>query len=371
MNSYTNSTMASLQRTSSRAIKKLAEGTPVIEILRDIYCTLPDKSPETGAVMADRVLELVAEYESNKKLALENLEAWAAQKLDKLTDGRDCAERCSILAQTLAGFTALNDPSQAEELLTDLKEVAPESASDELEQQLRDNLLLAMQNSTLGLAQLNALLEALENHTSAEAAKIVMDFGKYNREAKAIMAMTAYVYAKNGSLEELSPELTLDEIMPCVCLSCDTQEIVYMAETGQLDAEKAATMIQTLGTVAGMLATIAMALTAAATTAVFLTVAGVPAILSFPAVLLAGSVVSTLVREEAVNCATGALAVGWSIVNGTAQHLLIPGAKLLIHALQKVYSAARNALEKVKLFMQELKEDALGNLSKTSQSIFL
>lgn len=369
MNSYTEATMENLRRTSGRALEQLADGKPIIAILRDIYCTLPDKSDEVGELMADRVLEQVDEYEKNKQPALANLEDWAVEWTKTLTaDKEDCAGRCGILAQTLLGFTALSDYDHAEEILQGAEDFDPASASDALEQELRSNLIEAVRNCPLGQAQLNALLEALEDKTDTAVSQTVLDFGTNSREIKAIMSMVAYVNAKNGNIEELPPEITLDEVVPCVCLSCDVQEIAGKVETGEIDADTAVTMIDALGAVAGMMVTVALVFTADVGLAVMLAMIGLPRFLSIPVLFLAGAVVANAVREEAVKCATGALRIGWTLVKSPLKLVCYPGAKLIAFAAKTILPAMGDAFEKIKAFVRKLKTDTMSSRTENRQA---
>lgn len=368
MLNYSETTMNRLRALSADCLDQLVDGKPVLDILSDAYCILPDKSPELGRLMADQILTLVDGYESNKRLALQDFNAWAEQHIDILLADKDCPARCGLLMQLLLGFTALNDQANDQEILQDAGEFDPSCADDKLEQELCAKLIEAMKGSTLGIVQMETLLENVQGEDGQVNPQTVIDFGRNDRDVKAILSMIAYVSAKNGSLEDIPAETTLEEIVPSVCFGCDTVRISAQVGVGEMDVDMAATVMQALGAVAGLLVTAAVVVSAVAVASILL--APLPAILSLPAVLATGVVVATTVFNPAARLSTRILSFGWKVIHKTVAGIVIPGARLLLDVLKnKVWPTVRNMFEGAKAYALQVKERIMHNKSGQRESI--
>ena len=348
---FSEEVMETLSQKSEQAISRLSNNEPIGDILADIYCELPDKNKEIGQIMADRVLELVDEYEQSKTKALEDEDTWIAEEIDSLLEGKDQLERCTKMYQLLLGFTALNDSENAEDILSEAKPFNTALVDDTFEHELREKLLQSIKSSTFCYDQLLFLVNSMDD---IEARDIV-DFGKNDREVKAILCMIAYVNGKNCTIDGIPPETTLDTLVPSVCFGADAYHTAQLAGAGKISEENASKILRVLGIVAGTLLTFKICTAAASLipfTPALLAIAAIPVLMGVTFIL------TKVVSDVACDICTGALELGWRILKGAAK-MVYNGVKTILSWFT-AHNASENeeAWEDVENWIDEVSEAA-------------
>lgn len=352
-------TMYTIKQDAEHSINQLSKGVPAIVIAADLYCkSLTDKEPELGEVMAERIKSVVDSYTANSENALKDSEKWLEQNIDKMIEDKNVLERCTILYNMLSGILALNGAalnSDTEEFLKNQVSFDPGKASLETEEELRNQLIEALNNSTLGVAQLDAIAFLLNNNNGNMTQEII-DFAKNDRDIKIIMAMVAYINVKNGRIEEIPPEATLDEITIGVCFSYDTQRIALQVAEGKMEEKFALETIKKLAMVSGFM--LAASLTLLSGSLINLAaVAFLPTMVAFPLTILCGAIIWQLAKEPSRNVCKKIIGFGWKIVKGGVG-LIVKGLKAIAQfATQHVLPKCIGVYEKIKSYFARVKSE--------------
>ena len=234
-------------------MQQLKEGKTAREAAAQLYVqALPYKESELGDVMAERMEEVITEYERLNKDALENPDSWLERQVAQQCREETCAERCRVMIHMLAGITALNASMAGQNMRSDwLANTAfdEKKATPALEAELLTELKKAVENSTLGAVQLEALAEALKEESEEAVEDRILAFGKDAHDRKLLMSMIAYVNIKSGVIEA-PVEATVEEIATAACLMDDTLCIVQDVQEGRLDEEVAPAWLQRIGSTA-------------------------------------------------------------------------------------------------------------------------
>lgn len=260
---FDNKAMQRLYEDAKDAMEAVKQGKSAAQAASELYVRgLPDKDQQLGDVMAERVEEIVSQYEKLAKDALADPDGWIDAQLDRLGENGTRTERCRLLLQMLEGVTAVNASLTGEDVRTMREqgmELDERRVNEETERELREALKEALAASTLGAVQLEALGEALESLPPEQLEEGVIEFGRDAHGRKVLLAMTAYVNAKNGVLEDVPAEATVEEITTAVCLADDTARVCAGAQNGTVKEEEAPRIVQLLGEVAlGLLVGIGM-----------------------------------------------------------------------------------------------------------------
>lgn len=251
---FDNKAMQRLYEDVKDAMEAVKQGKSAAQAASELYVRgLPDKDQQLGDVMAERVEEIVSQYEKLAKDALADPDGWIDAQLDRLGENGTRTERCRLLLQMLEGVTAVNASLTGEEVRAmreQSMELDERRVNEETERELREALKEALAASTLGAVQLEALGEALESLPPEQLEEGVIEFGRDAHGRKVLLAMTAYVNAKNGTLEDVPAEATIEEITTAVCLADDTVCVCAGAQSGAVSEEEAPRILQILGRVA-------------------------------------------------------------------------------------------------------------------------
>ncbi len=356
----TEKTMNAVKKESENAINQLAEGKTAIEIAGEIYCkALPDKDAETGKVMAKRIDSVICDYENNVKSALDDSDAWVKSQIDKQIEGKELEERCKTLFSMLVGVSSLNDVLAGNKSIEEIQQEYSfdvNNISEEYENSLKEQLIAAVQASAYGEFQLKELEKALNSGNGDVSIGDIINYGKHEHDVKVIMAMIAYVNAKNGSIEDLPADISLDEIAIAVASSYDVAATAEQVEEGKISTEKGAKIIKVISTVASFM--IATVLTAAALFSVgFLIELFLPSIIGIPLVIIAAIAFWGLFNGTAKKCIEVITKFGAKVVkDGYA--LIKKGVKKLIDFISKhIAPKVCEVWKKVKAYFRKLKEE--------------
>lgn len=357
----TEKTLNSVKKESETAINQMAEGKTAIEIAGEIYCkALPDKDAETGKIMAKRIDSIIFDYESNVKSAIEDSESWVKAQVEKQIEGKEIEERCKTLFSMLVGVSALNDMLAGKKSIEEIQQEYAfdvNNVSEEYENSLKEQLIAAVQASAYGEFQLKELEKALENGKTDVSISEIIDFGKHEHDVKVIMAMIAYVNAKNGAIEDIPADISMDEIAIAVASSYDVAATAEQVEEGKISTDKGAKIIKAISTVASWM--IAAVLTAAVLWSggilidIFL-----PRIIGIPLIIIAGFAFWSLFNETAKKCIDVITKVGAKVVkDGYA--IAKKGAKKLIDFISKhIVPKVSEIWNKVKAYFAKLREES-------------
>lgn len=356
----TEKTMNIVKQESQNAINQLAEGKNAIEIAGGIYCeALPNKDVETGKVMAKRIDSVILDYENNVRSAFEDSDAWVKSQIDKLIEGKELEERCKTLFSMLVGVSSLNDILTGDKSIEEIQQEYSfdvNNVSEEYENILKEHLIAAVKVSAYGEFQLKELEKALNSGNGDVSIGDIINYGKHEHDVKVIMAMIAYVNAKNGSMEELPADISLDEIAVAVASSYDVAATAEQVGKGKISAEEGVKIIKIISTVASFM--IATVLTAAALFSVgFLIGIFLPSIIGIPLIIIAGFTFWELFNETAKKCNEVIIKFGAKVVeDGYA--LIKKGAKKLIDFISKnIAPKVREIWKKVQTYLRKLKEE--------------
>ena len=368
----TQKTMNNVRKESETAVKRMAEGKTAIEIAGEIYCkSLPDKDFETGKIMAKRINSTICDYERNVKSALENPDAWVNEQIAKQLEGKDLEGRCRTLFSMLVGVSSLNDVLTGQKTVEEIEQEYSfdvKDVSEEYERSLKEQLIAAVGSSAFGEFQLKALEKTLDNLQGNVSVGDVINFGKHEHDVKVIMAMIAYVTAKNGSIDEIPSDTSLDEVAVAVASSYDIAATAEQVEEGKLSEQEGAKIIKVISTVATVMIT--AILTAASLFGIgFLINLFLPKVIGIPLIIIAGIAIWGLFSETAKEYVDILVKIGAKIVKGGFA-LVKKGAKKLLEFIRKhVVPAASACWAKIKDYFRKLKEENAETEQQTTTAV--
>lgn len=253
-----------LSAEAEKAVSEMQQGKTVRDVLTDMYIAgLPDKTESQGMVMADRVIETVAEYTKACEEAMQDPERWIDESLDQFLCDKEPSERCELLYQMVKALTAVNAAAldrhmrdadvSVDSMIAEMGDLTLDSAAitPELEEQLRNEVRQALENSDVFAGRMESFADLLEQMDESEGvAHLIVDYGVRSADYKAVAAMMAYIAAKQGTLEGVAQDVTLDEITLGVCAAMETERVAVQVENGEIAENVAATIIKVLGFVA-------------------------------------------------------------------------------------------------------------------------
>lgn len=357
----TEKTMNVVKKESEVAIKQMAEGRAAIEIAGEIYCkALPDKDAETGKVMAKRIDSIICDYENHVKSALENSEAWVKEQIEKQIEGKEIEERCKTLFSMLVGVSSLNDVLTGKKSIEEIQQeylFDANNISEEYEDSLKEQLIAAVQSSAYGEFQLKELEKALESGKTDVSISDIIDYGKHEHDVKVIMAMIAYVNAKNGAIDDLPADISMDEIAIAVASSYDVITTAEQVEEGKMSVDKGAKIIAAIGAVASFMISAILTVAALWSAGILINIF-LPKIIGIPLIIIAGFAFWGLFNETATKCIEVIKTVGVKVVkDGYA--IAKRGANKLMDFISKhITPKVSEIWNKVKAYFTTLKEES-------------
>lgn len=357
----TEKTINVVKKESEVAINRMAEGKNAIETAGEIYCkALPDKDAETGKVMAKRIDSIICDYEKNVKSVLEDSEVWVKAQVEKHIEGKEIKERCKTLFSMLVGVSSLNDVLAGKKSIEEIQQeylFDANNISEEYENSLKEQLIAAVQASAYGEFQLKELEKALESGKTDVSIGDIIDYGKHEHDVKVIMAMIAYVNAKNGAIEDLPADISMDEIAIAVASSYDVAATAEQVEEGKMSTDKGAKIIKAISTVASFMIAAVLAVAVLWSAGILIDIF-LPRIIGIPLIIIAGFAFWGLFNETANKCIEVITTVGVKVVkDGYA--IAKKGAKKLMDFISKYIAPKVSEIwNKVKAYLTKLKEES-------------
>ncbi len=221
-------------------VKKALENTEksTKEILADLYISgLPGKNLNQANLVADRVIEVVSDFDLNMQKAIENFDEWITDTIASVVEGKEIKEQYEILLNFYVTVITINADSvkkefenssfSVEETFLALK--GPLRIGDNIEQsdidELRGKLAEALKNNGLLYSSLGISTNYIQALMSSEEVAIEFSAEIFNdAKLKAIGSMIAYISAKNGSMPNLSPNVTIEEVTIGYCAEIEKQK---------------------------------------------------------------------------------------------------------------------------------------------------
>ncbi len=241
-----------IQAQAEKILQAKSEGQSTTDILAQVYVDrLPDKTPAQGRIMAEGILKEIGKFDEDYKFAQDDREGFITNSLENMNSGKTCAQRCTFLLQVSAAVSAdLN--SDKDEIMRNIQSlsVSDEEATPEREQELMAQAAEAIKNSPIMLSAFMKHSEELENLQSSDnAAGLLIDFGKDEKEYRAILSMLVYTSIKNGEVEGVPIEMTAAQVTAAVCGEIEQMKIAEAVQSGSLAVDIASMLLFILGTV--------------------------------------------------------------------------------------------------------------------------
>lgn len=286
-----------LKKDAQRALDSMDKGMTAQEAAAELYVrAMPGKDGEAGLAAAQRIERMVTEYALLSEDARRDPDGWIDRRLDALSEGLDCAQRCAVLMRLLGEVMALQRGEAAPQDGFDAAQ-----ASEELEAELRGRIRQALECSTLGAAELDSLQQAMQQMQCGGTRRFA-DFGAQRHDICVVEGMLANIAA-----QERAEEVTPEEAAVSVCLAQDAKRVLMDAEEGVLTEEEAARTMALAGRAAHLL--LAHGTGSAASLALNAALLPVcPTFIRKPVAMVAGNLVSLVVEHTAGPLVEGAAA---------------------------------------------------------------
>ena len=297
-----------LMREDARAaLVRMQEGKSAADIASELYVrALPDKSSMLGDVMAQRIEEIVTQYESMKACAVQDADGWIDRVL-MAPGAENCQERCKRLYALLRGVMAMNTGEW-----TGTDEPDERMACEELEAELRQGLKEALSCCTLGETQMEALAEILQEQESDAVTRCIVQYGQDAHDMNVVTAMIAYIQVQTGAMDGAAAEATIEDVTLGVCFAQDAQALAQSVEDGQCTEEEAALMVHVLGQIMTLM--MGFALEGAATAALGLAFPGGRKLVRRILGTIIGGAVTAVSEEAAEHAMERGLMRGWCVL---------------------------------------------------------
>lgn len=214
---------------------------------------LPDKERNQGELMTERAFRGIENFYKELEEALKDTDGWLTRSVDKLGEGMEITERCGLYRDKIIQFadaarSVLPEDKvdavikAAEDLYTPGQEVT-EGIEAALKTLLKD---LIAEDASLAQKMTELMIEYAEKNEDIEL--------EYNETQEkgllAAMIMAAYIAAKEGNVEEIPSDVTLDEVTVLVCSMYESSKVVQQAEKGNISWAVAKTILEVIGIVA-------------------------------------------------------------------------------------------------------------------------
>lgn len=238
--------------------KNPKEKQSACERMVSAYIThLPDKEPSQGKMMVERIYMGIDGFYEAIAEAEENPEQWIEESLDKIAEDKSTAEACEtyydMAREYVEAVREIIPEYDADGFLERLESIyVPGQAADERYAEEQKELLkeLILHNSALMQKLTESMIQyAAETMSDDTDAEYEYEEDK-ERDLLAVMAMAAYIAAKEGKLEDVPSEITLDELTIMVCAMYESSKVVQEAEKGSIAWDIAKFMLELIGIVA-------------------------------------------------------------------------------------------------------------------------
>lgn len=248
-----------MKKQAEEVLTKREAGVSNLDLIAQIYMDgLDNKSMEQGLMMANEAVQAVKDFNQSYSEAVENKDGTMDKLIDQLLENKSAAERCNILTQLYAAVTTASAKASGEECeegeklvnQADEDPITEEQASPELEAEIRARAIEALNRSSIlshGLFRQADQLDALASELGVT--QMVLQIGQDQIEYESILTMLSYVESKNGTIEELPPDLTIQEVAYVVAATVEEEQIVKRFTMGEMAMEAAVALLDILGMV--------------------------------------------------------------------------------------------------------------------------
>ena len=255
MQNFTPEQVKEFENQTKEIIEKIGEGKSTREIAAEIYVeNLPDKTENQGLMMADAIIDSVAEFDKNLEAALENKDAFITSFMEKIDADKTCAERCNYWLKFAAVIGALSsgesDELDREEILRSVEalQITEDEATPEMEEELRQKAREALENNDLIVGMIRESAEQLQQISDAdEAAEIIIGFENNEIDFRVLTSMLIYTKIMNGEITDVPENMTIEQITLIVCTNLKTIEVADKVSKGKIAKEVAAFILSILG----------------------------------------------------------------------------------------------------------------------------
>ena len=347
-----------IKKQAEEVLTKREAGVSNLDLIAQIYMDgLDNKSMEQGLMMANEAVQAVKDFNQSYSEAVENKNGTMDKLIDQLLENKSAAERCNILTQMYAAVTTASAKASGEECeegeklvnQADEDPITEEQASPELEAEIRARTIEALNRSSIlshGLFRQADQLDALASELGVT--QMVLQIGQDQIEYESILTMLSYVESKKGTIEELPPDLTIQEVAYVVAATVEEEQIVKRFTMGEMAMEAAVALLDILGMVMmikfaawivgkGVMVAAGMGGLILAAPALVLLVAGCMAVNIWDGgVRLAVKAASTVVRVGVRVAAAGLRKIGEFVQNTVAP--------VAIAAVKKAWSFVRHIM---------------------------
>lgn len=254
-------TKALLEQTQT-IIEQATEGKSTREIMATIYVdNLDNKTYEQGLMMADAIIESVSAFDTQYSDAKSDVDKWLDKELDNITENMSLSEKCTLWIKISTAVSMANEELRAEgtfnneNILNEIEnlEISQEQATTELEKELYEKAKEAIQNSNVMLSIIAEQGESLKNAENENSvAELLLDFGSREIDFRAIASMVAYTNVKNGTFDNISVDIKLDQLTTLVCATVEEMRIADAVAKEEMELETAKTLLSLLGMISAV-----------------------------------------------------------------------------------------------------------------------
>ena len=197
---------------------------------------LPDKERNQGEMMTDRIFYGIDIFYNELKEAEKNPEIWVEKCIEKMGEENGGGQRCDLYRDKIIQFAdaakGVITQDKIEKVLEKLDGiyVPGQENSEETEMKLKELLKnLILEDGSLAQKMTEMMVEYAEEQENIE-----LEYNKaQERGLLGAMVMSAYILSKEGRLEGVPSDITLDQITVMVCSMYESSKIVQEAQRGK------------------------------------------------------------------------------------------------------------------------------------------
>lgn len=341
MNTFTAEQSEAIKARVEEILKDVKEGQATRDIMAEIYTdAFGDEEKEQGEHIADRILDEVRSFDQDYREAQDDLERYIDEFQQSIDEGKSCVERCNYWLKIGAAVAAATkimgeEDADRESLLREIEQmsVPPESATEYLEEELRNKAKEAIKNSGVMVSSIIEQAEVLKGVSDAdESARFLVGLGGKAVEYRAIAAMLAYTKIKSGEFDTIPEDMTPEQVAILICAEMEQMRILDAVGKGNIAVDVASMLLFILGAVVIVKFTVALwsaGVTLAA--GLFGNLLIIPAVIVLGAGMfrILGNVLEMWSADsraivEAVATAVSAIVKGASMVINFTAHSVVP-----------------------------------------------
>ena len=236
-------------------LNKKAEGVAVREIMAGIYVDrLPNKSKEQGLMMANKAMDSILDFKKDFEETIKNKDTAFEKICERMLEGKNLTERCNSLNGLYMGAEAAKAKLQGEKdyedilLQADCELITEEEATEALEAELKEKVFSSFSEMSVlsrGMIRQAEQIEALTQEQGIS--EMVVQIGEEEAEYEGILTMLVYADSKTTDMQEIPPDLTIEEIAYIVCATVEEQLIIKRYTAGEITMAVATALLDALG----------------------------------------------------------------------------------------------------------------------------